>query len=244
MRQGRISNQLRKIHAGHIQGPSFSPRKNFSLPISCGLYLLGITHAVALVSSLGLQTAMAQSSETSPPEAEATVPYLRPPTSCPSDVAILVSGLIRDLPGYANRVAYRSLAVNENETGFGTLLVAGQAELDPLDISTLTFLDDATTPPEAIQQVFFTTLEWHYTETDYIPLEQYHWLFLTEAADGWRLALMFSRAANDDVVGRPPTPPQESSNGIVGQAVQLWLRDCRAGAVYPIDSSDAVVTGP
>ncbi|MEO0988817.1 MAG: hypothetical protein AAFY20_25250 [Cyanobacteria bacterium J06639_14] len=187
---------------------------------------------------------MAQSSETSPPEAEATVPYLRPPTSCPSDVAILVSGLIRDLPGYANRVAYRSLAVNENETGFGTLLVAGQAELDPLDISTLTFLDDATTPPEAIQQVFFTTLEWHYTETDYIPLEQYHWLFLTEAADGWRLALMFSRAANDDVVGRPPTPPQESSNGIVGQAVQLWLRDCRAGAVYPIDSSDAVVTGP
>ena len=34
---------------------------------------------------------------------------------------------------------------------------------------------------------------------------------------------------------RPPTPPRETSEGIIGQAVRLWLRDCRAGAIYPVE---------
>ena len=39
--------------------------------------------------------------------------------------------------------------------------------------------------------------------------------------------MMFSRFG-DSMKKNPPTPPQETSDGIIGQGVQLWLRDCRA----------------
>lgn len=173
------------------------------------------------------------------PESES---YLRSSTTCPEDIEILMAAMLRDLPGYANRVAYRSLAITEDLAGFGTILIAGRAEFVPLDITDLTFGATATgedsEPPAMtdIQQAFLTTLERQYTATDYTLLEQYHWLFLTQAEDGWRLALMFSRLAIDEPSIRPPTPPRESSEGIIGQAVQLWLRDCRAGSIAPLES--------
>ena len=210
---------------------------------------IGILACLGATSMAAFNKAIAQSTETlhpeiAPPQPEVieTPTYLRPSTTCPRAIEPLMSGLLRDLPGYANRVAYRSLGISADATGFGTLLIAGQAEFDPLDVSILTLSDESDVSPETIQQAFFTTLEWQYTQTDPIPIEQYHWLFLTEAADGWRLALMFSRVANDTSTDRPPTPPQESSDGIVGQAVRLWLRDCRAGAVYPMDSADVPIT--
>jgi len=65
-----------------------------------------------------------------------------------------------------------------------------------------------------------------------IESQHYHWLFLTQTPSGWRLALMFSRIGSSSP-GRPPTPPRESSKGVIGQAVTIWLRDCRAGAIRP-----------
>jgi hypothetical protein len=162
------------------------------------------------------------------------VPYLRPRTTCPRDLDTLVTGLIRDLPGYANRVARRSLGVNQEGIGLGTILLAGRAELEPIAIDPAIFSESGLVSFENTHQVFFTTLEREYTATSVINLEQYHWLFLTPAEGGWRLALMFSRIAADEAAIRPPTPPRESSDGIIGQAVQLWLRDCRAGAVEEI----------
>ncbi|NER78466.1 MAG: hypothetical protein F6K42_02595 [Leptolyngbya sp. SIO1D8] len=164
---------------------------------------------------------------------------MRPKTTCPSELGTLMVGLLRDLPSYANRVAHRSLGLNEDVAGFGTILVAGQAELAPLDLSALTFSEPAISSSEPIHQAFFTTLERQYTTTDYVHLEQYHWLFLTKAEDGWRLVLIFSRTAVDEPAARPPTSPRENSDGIVGQAVRLWLRDCRAGAIYPIVPTEA-----
>lgn len=165
-------------------------------------------------------------------ETDAPTPHLRPPAVCPAEMETLTAGLLRDLPGYANRVARRTLGTTPDDTEFGTVLLAGRAEFEPLPLAALAFepaADDAT------QQVFFTTLERRYLDTEVINLEQYHWLFLVPATDGWRLTLMFSRTAGDTLEVRPPTPPMESSNGIMGQAVQLWLRDCRAGTVYPIE---------
>ena len=192
-----------------------------------------------LLSGLGaiapLSKALAQAPAPPQPELPTTIPHLRPQVTCPRDVEVLLSGLLRDLPGYANRVAHRNIPANKEPTGFGTILVAGHAEFEPIDVTTLTF-DAGVASTETIQQVFFTTLEWQYQADDIVRLEQYHWLFLTEADDGWRLALMFSRVVNDDAAIRSPTPQRESSNGIIGQAVQLWLRDCRAGAVYPVAS--------
>ncbi|WP_201279025.1 hypothetical protein [Leptolyngbya iicbica] len=160
-------------------------------------------------------------------------PFLRPPMVCPQDVETLTTGLLRDLPSYANRVARRTLGTTPDDTQFGTMLVAGRAEFEPLPLESLAFepvADDAT------QQVFFTMLERRYLEGETIRQEQYHWLFLVPTADGWRLTLMFSRLGAADQPTRPPTPPQESSDGIMGQAVRLWLRDCRAGTLFPIEA--------
>ena len=170
-------------------------------------------------------------------EAEDTAPFLRPPMACPEDMETLVAGLLRDLPSYTNRVAARSLPSDTDLTGYGTMLLAGRAELEPLEISPQSFSDTPLISPETVQQVFFTTLERQYTAAEVVNLEQYHWLFLTPVENGWRLVLMFSRVAPATAANRPPSPPQESSEGFVGQAIQLWLRDCRAGALYPIDAA-------
>lgn len=31
--------------------------------------------------------------------------------------------------------------------------------------------------------------------------------------------------------GRPPTPPRDSSEGVIAQAIRTWLRDCQAEPV-------------
>ncbi|MEL6764251.1 MAG: hypothetical protein AAFO87_11435, partial [Cyanobacteria bacterium J06607_6] len=38
---------------------------------------------------------------------EDAAPFLRPPMACPEDMETLVTGLLRDLPSYTNRVAAR-----------------------------------------------------------------------------------------------------------------------------------------
>ena len=184
------------------------------------------------VLSCGLSLAVAAIAAPLPANAS-TEPFLRPPMVCPQDVETLTAGLLRDLPSYANRVARRTLGTTPDDTQFGTVLLAGRAEFEPLPIEALAFepvADDAT------QQVFFTTLERRYLDGETMRQEQYHWLFLVPTVNGWRLTLMFSRLGPADHPARPPTPPQESSDGIMGQAVRLWLRDCRAGTLFPIEA--------
>lgn len=192
-------------------------------------------------------------------------PYdpIRPPMTCPADVETLTALMIRDIPNYTNRVLQRTSAVlqwteaDELRLAAGELvrqpyrpshvLIAGQINLEPLDLADYTY----TTSPEAggpIEQVFFTTRSRQYSQqslgnTDSgisqnisrnistEEIEEFHWAFLTQTTDGWRLAFMFSSV--DDVDNhRPALPPRENSQGSVGQAIQLWLRDCRAGAIY------------
>ncbi|WP_204140885.1 hypothetical protein [Halomicronema sp. CCY15110] len=194
--------------------------------------------ALRLILSGGLSLAMgAIAAAPSWANAAAIEPFLRPPMVCPQNVETLTTGLLRDLPSYANRVARRTLGTTPDDTQFGTMLLAGRAEFEPLPLETLAFepvADDAT------QQVFFTTLERRYLDDETIRQEQYHWLFLVPTAEGWRLTLMFSRLAAADQPSRPPTPPQESSDGIMGQAVRLWLRDCRAGTLFPIEADTPI----
>ncbi|MEM6714207.1 MAG: hypothetical protein AAF827_18045 [Cyanobacteria bacterium P01_D01_bin.6] len=171
---------------------------------------------------------------------ESATPFLRPPMVCPEDVETLTSGLLRDLPSYANRVARRTLGTTPDDTNFGTVLLAGRAEFEPLLVESLAFEPVAN---DATHQVFLTTLERRYLDAEVIKLELYHWLFLVQATDGWRLTLMFSRLAEVEQANRPPTPPQESSDGITGQAVRLWLRDCRAGTLFPIGVDESAATG-
>lgn len=217
--------------------------------------LLGMVLSAIPVSeatSLRLPQLEALSLEENLPEAEPSAdqeanddsspPYLplRSPSLCPPDIETLTALLIHDLPDYTNRVIQRTVAALPNNEVDGRapyrpayILIAGRLELEPLDLNEYTF----TTSPEAggpLSQVFFTTLSRQYFGLRVDEVQQYHWLFLTQASDGWRLALMFS-AIDDVQTARSLLPPRESSESSVGQAVQLWLRDCRAGAIYPLE---------
>ena len=204
--------------------------------------LLGSGFAIALLSSV----AIAQ--EPSEPR-----PYapLRQPTSCPDDVATLTNVMMRDIPGYTNRVLQRTVAVLPHTEADALraadsqlvrapyrpshVLVAGNVNLTPLDLSDYAF----TTDPDAggpLTQVFFTTLSRQYSGLQTKEVQEYHWLFLTKATDGWRLAFMFSQIDGSQLENAS-TPPEESSRGSLGQAVQLWLRDCRASAIAPLEEA-------
>ena len=151
--------------------------------------------------------------------------------SCPSDVETLTSLLLHDLPSYANRVMQRSRRPNRTADSFSYVVVAGRPEFEPLTLGPGQYTPPSTgADPEPPQQIFFTTLERQYRGGKTSEIQLYHWLFLTQTTDGWRLAMMFSQIGSS-APERPPTPPRESSKGIVGQAVSLWLRDCRAGAI-------------
>ena len=174
---------------------------------------------------------------------EEVVPFapLRPQTACPTDVETLAALLIRDLPGYTNRVLQRTVAALPNNETDGreayrpsTVLVAGRAEFEPIDLDDYTFTTESGAGGP-ISQVFFTTLSRQYAGLRDRQVQEYHWLFLTQAKDGWRLAFIYS-AIDDDLTVGAALPPRENSEGSVGKAVQLWLRDCRAGAIYPLDN--------
>ena len=150
---------------------------------------------------------------------------------CPSEVEPLTALLLRDLPSYANRVIVRSRARYPTISWLDSVITAGRPEFIPLPLDSGT-ASTIPSPQNAsdLRQVFITTLERQNTADTAIDLQQFHWLFLTKTQSGWRLALMFTRTGAT-IAEQPTTPPRDSSQGIMGQAVQTWLRDCNAGAV-------------
>lgn len=152
---------------------------------------------------------------------------------CPADLDTLMTDLLQDLPGYVNRVIQRTSGNYVPRY----VIVASQAEFEPLPqgpgpnntpVSRLPSRQELLEPADDIRQVFFTTLERYYAVTDGVKYEQFHWLFLTRTADGWRLVLMYSRTSYPQ--GAVPTPPRDSSDSEMARAIRLWLKDCRARA--------------
>ncbi|MGB3786711.1 MAG: hypothetical protein WA949_01785 [Phormidesmis sp.] len=177
---------------------------------------------------------------------------IRQTTQCPSDIEPLAELLIRDIPGYTNRVLQRTVAVlpwteadvlralESDEIVRepyrpSSVLIAGKLNLEPLDLDEYAF----TTAPQTggeVTQLFFTTLSRQYTGLQVKETQEYHWVFLTQTVGGWRLAFMFSAIDGLPLV-QILTPPRESSDSSVGQAIQLWLRDCRAGAIEALSTN-------
>ncbi|WP_347339510.1 hypothetical protein [Planktothrix sp. FACHB-1355] len=150
--------------------------------------------------------------------------------SCPADVETLINILLRDLPSYANRVTQRARLRDRSLDVYGYFIVAGQAEFSPLTLGPGEYNPTTSQGGDNIQQVFFTTLQRRYTSKKPVQIQDYHWLFLTKTESGWRLAMMFSMTGPYPA-GRPPTAPRDSSYGVIGQAIEIWLRDCYAGTV-------------
>ncbi len=138
--------------------------------------------------------------------------------ACPPDFEPLTAKLLSDLPSYANRVMQRSRSGPDYLT---YVQLAGLAEFEPLGRAE----DDGET-----RQVFFTTLEQQFTGDRPLTRQHYHWLFLTPTDTGWAMVYLFTRFGEGDPEAEP-MPPRETSSGIIGQAISLWLRDCEAGAV-------------
>ncbi|MBP0017655.1 MAG: hypothetical protein J7647_08860 [Cyanobacteria bacterium SBLK] len=146
--------------------------------------------------------------------------FPRVANACPRDLPTVVGSLLEDLPGYANRVIRRSRFSGDRET---YIITAGRPEFEPLPLGSTRPLPASADAPK---QVFFTTLEQSFEEDRVIPRENYHWLFLASTEDGWRMVTIFTRYGSLQK-DKPPAPPRETSNGAIGQAVRLWLRDCR-----------------
>ncbi|MBD2070170.1 hypothetical protein H6F93_22090 [Leptolyngbya sp. FACHB-671] len=155
---------------------------------------------------------------------------MRPEVTCPDDLESLTAMLLRDLPSYANRVSQRARNRERSLDVFGYVLLAGRPEFEPLSLGPGEYTQIA--PEDDPDQVFFTTLERQYVTGEVVQFQHYHWLFLTQAESGWRFVLMLSQIGSPS--DEPPSPPTDTSNGVIGRAIQTWLRDCRAGDIQPL----------
>ncbi|WP_017316245.1 hypothetical protein [Mastigocladopsis repens] len=143
----------------------------------------------------------------------------------------LTTQLLQDLPSYANRASQRARRLSRATDVYSYMVVAGRPEFTPLPLnSTGDTADSLKTASAGVEQVFFTTLERQYTAGKAVQLQQFHWLLLTKTKSDWRFVMMFSQTGLHPK-SQPPTPPRDSSNGDIAQAINAWLRDCQAGSV-------------
>lgn len=142
----------------------------------------------------------------------------------------LTTNLLRDLPSYANRATQRARRRSRSVDLYSYTLLAGRPEFQPLPLNPWENETEETQNTGDVEQVFFTTLERRYTGGKAVESQQFHWLLLTNTQNGWRLIMMFSQIG-DYPQQQLVSPPRDSSNGVVAQAVRTWLRDCQAGSV-------------
>jgi|GEM_PF-484816 len=186
---------------GGIPTQSMGTRKNF-IPSSSGLAKRGVAGGVKSVCSN-------------------------------QNIETLTTRMLRDLPSYANRTIQRARPplLSKSPDFYSYMLVAGKPDFTPLPLNPGGYNTDVTkNASPGVEQVFFTTLERLYTSGKAVDLQQFHWLFLTKTKSAWRLVMMFSQTGYYQA-NKLPTPPQDSSNGDIAQAINIWLRDCQAGKV-------------
>lgn len=150
--------------------------------------------------------------------------HLSQSSLCSGNLETMIDSLIADLPGYGNRVIQRSRNLKQEQTYLSYILLAGRPEFEPLPLNQTQY---TPTVPETTEQVFLTTKERSYWHDQIIETESYHWLFLTKTDQGWQLVMIFTQLGVNSSQ-EVPLPPRENSDGIMGQAVSLWLRDCHS----------------
>jgi hypothetical protein len=143
-----------------------------------------------------------------PTSAVAAVP------TCPTEFQPLITSLLKDLPSYTNRIAVRSRPLDQTRN-LPKIITAGRPEYEPLPA-------DNTQDP-TLKQVFFTTLERQTLGKTTVTSQQFHRLLLTDTRYGWRMIALYTRFSSGT---DSPLPPRETSQGDLGQGIQLWLRDC------------------
>jgi len=161
-------------------------------------------------------------------------------SACPEKLADLAPQMLADLPSYTNRVIQRSIINHtQNLMPRNYVIVASHPELEPLPLINRQF---QPVFPDTSQQLFFTLLERQYATQRAIELQNHYWAFFDLTDQGWRLILLFSQSSSWDK-NEPFWLNQESENSAIAQAINLWLRDCNAGAIkFPITEKNSEKT--
>jgi hypothetical protein len=143
----------------------------------------------------------------------------------------LTTNLLRDLPDYANRTSQSARRLSRKVDIYSYIIFAGKPDFTPLPLNPYGMSTNPTqTIDDQIDQVFFTTLERQYTAGKAIEIQQFHRLLLTKTNSGWRKVMMFTKTGTYPV-NKISTPIKDTSDGAVGKAVDIWLRDCEAGSI-------------
>ncbi len=144
-----------------------------------------------------------------------------PPDNCPQSLETLTDDLLKDLPAYANRVIQRSRLSNDSFDN-SYIILAGRPEFEPLPLQTAQYQPIF---PDATEQLFFTTLERHYRTQQAVTFQSFHWVFFSKIKGKWQLIKVLSQltALESESI---PLPPEDTTNGVIGQGIRLWLRDC------------------
>ncbi len=148
--------------------------------------------------------------------------------TCPQDLETLVNQLLQDLPGYSNRLNQ----VKRQQPGQGPIppafiVLASQADFRPLPLNQWQYRPQF---PDTSRQVFFTTLERTYRPTTINSSQNFYWAFFVPTDRGWQLSLLFAQFGSPQTQ-IPFLPPQDVTQGVIGQSIQQWLRDCQAGGI-------------
>ncbi|HEY9807216.1 MAG TPA: hypothetical protein V6D04_11650 [Candidatus Obscuribacterales bacterium] len=215
------------------------------IPAIAGAVWVGLQLTIGQLSAIAVPQPLA-TNNAQKDNRQRTRDKLQPqPRQCPADLESLTALLVRDLPSYANRIYQRSRPQVRTRLPRGKtahvpnyVIVAGRADVNPLNLGPGIYTPpEPGSEPKEPDQVFLTTLERQYTFADQpVQLQQFHWLFLVQTPSGWRLAMAYSRFSSYPP-GSPPSPPRETSNAVLGQAVHTWLDDCRAGRIRPLPTA-------
>ena len=166
---------------------SFKPNLNCEKVFALGFIVLSLTlgSSPSLAQLPELPPAPAAppafpsppSSPTPSEQSPSDSPYLRPQAACPDDLATLSALLIRDIPGYTNRIIQSSVADIPTAYRPSYVITASFPERMPLEIRDRVYTTDADSG-DLLEQVFFTTLERQYSGLEATSLSHFHWLFL------------------------------------------------------------------
>jgi hypothetical protein len=161
-------------------------------------------------------------------------------SACPEKLADLAPKMLADLPSYTNRVVQRSI-INHTQNLIirNYVIIASNPDLEPLPLINRQF---QPVFPDTSQQLFFTLLERQYAAQRAIELQNHYRAFFDLTDQGWRLILLFSHPSSLDK-NEPFFPTKESEDSAIAQAINLWLRDCNAGAIkFPITEKNSEQT--
>lgn len=141
----------------------------------------------------------------------------------------LTQSLTKDIADYGNRVIQSSRIFPNLKNFLPTYIVTtGIPDTESLPLNNFSQRDFPSSDNQEIKQLFLTTLERQYPSGNrIIETQNFHWLIFTLTPQGWHLVKAMTRFGYPQSEGDfSISPPRDTTNGIIGQAVNLWLRDC------------------